>query len=156
MPWNSESCSEIWPFSLRERFFQTWGGSQVSEPVLVLKHATRISTEQTSMRTKWFENIVISLPCVAAGPSARPISGAIVFSYFGPGPGTHSYQVGRFQILDLECRLIMRHDLQSCSHRGLWKKKVPVFGSCSGPAPLCLFLLRENSLVDLTYHVLGD
>ena len=29
------------------------------KPVIIRKHATRISTEQTSMRTKWFKHIAI-------------------------------------------------------------------------------------------------
>ena len=29
------------------------------KPVLILKYATRVSTEQISMRTKWFRHIVI-------------------------------------------------------------------------------------------------
>ena len=29
------------------------------KPVLTLKHATRTSTEQTSMKTKWFKHIAI-------------------------------------------------------------------------------------------------
>ena len=31
------------------------------KPVQILKHAARISTEQTSMRTKWFERIAIQI-----------------------------------------------------------------------------------------------
>ena len=36
-----------------------WKKSPFFKPVLILKHGTRISTEQTSMRMKWFEHIAI-------------------------------------------------------------------------------------------------